>query len=63
MREYLGLNNNTLMGQKMTDYLDNILTNYYMQLNEISEKRNKFSEFLPDVYINYLKDLYDNKTM
>ena len=61
MREYLGLNNNTLMGQKMTDYLDNILTNYYMQLNEISEKRNKFSEFLPDVYINYLKDLYDNK--
>ena len=61
LREFLYQSNNPIMGKNLTDYIDNYLKYYYMNLNEISENRNKFKKYLTDSYNNYLDDLYNNK--
>ena len=61
IRDYLQLSNNTLMGEELSTYLENFFKNYYMKLNEISQEREKYSKFLPDSYLNFLNNLYNNK--
>ena len=61
IREYLHQSKNTLLGFKLPEYLENTLTNYYVDLNEISESRNKYSKYLPKSYNDFLDDLYNNK--
>ena len=61
LREYLHQSNNTIMGKELTEYIGNYLNSYYMNLNEISENRNKYNIYLPDSYKKYLDDLYNNK--
>ena len=61
MREYIYQSNITIMDNDLKDFIDYTLNYYYMNLSEISENREKYSEYLPDSYIEYLEDLYQNK--
>ena len=61
MREYILQSNISIMESDLNDYLENTLNYYYMNLSEISENREKYAEFLPSSYSEYLEDLYNNK--
>ena len=61
MREYILQSNISIMESDLNNFLENTLNYYYMNLSEISENREKYSEFLPSSYSDYLIDLYNNK--
>ena len=61
LREYLHQSNYSIMGNELTGYIDNYLKQYYMNLNQISERRNHYKQYLPDSYNEYLEDLFNNK--
>ena len=61
MREYIFQSNISIMETDLNDFLENTLNYYYMNLNEISENRDKYAKFLPSSYTEYLEDLYNNK--
>ena len=61
LREYILQSNISIMESDLNDFLENTLNYYYMNLSEISENRNKYAEFLPSSYSEYLEDLYNNK--
>ena len=61
MREYILQSNISIMETDLNVFLENTLNYYYMNLSEISENRDKYAEFLPSSYSEYLEDLYNNK--
>jgi hypothetical protein len=61
MREYILRSNISIMESELNGFLENTLNYYYMNLSEISENRDKYAEFLPNSYSEYLEDLYNNK--
>ena len=61
IREYIYNPSNTIIDIQLSEYLENTLKNFYINLNEISEHRLEYSNYLSNSYLDYLDDLNNNQ--
>ena len=58
LREYLYDQKKILLMQEVDKYLDNSLITFYTELANISDYRDKFTEYLPDSYSDFVDSLF-----
>ena len=61
LREYLYQPKGTIFRNNINDYLENLLDNFYTELANLTEYKDKYSDYLPTAYSKFLENLYNEQ--